>query len=83
MFSLLFMVFFPYRECSFAYNFFAFRKPTKLIVNVRKQIHLRDLGAAQLATSLAGTLPGLTPLSLMRVGGEVLQVSRFILSCVV
>ena len=41
----------------------------------RQKQHLQDLSAGQLATTLCGVWPGLTPISLNRVGGDVLQVA--------
>ena len=49
------------------------RKPKRLQVRTRTQLHLKDLDAAQLATCTARVVPLLTPLKLMKLRGEALQ----------
>ncbi|OLP85907.1 hypothetical protein AK812_SmicGene33060, partial [Symbiodinium microadriaticum] len=51
------------------------RKP-KLLQVKRAQLHLRDLSAAQLAAVISGLMPRLTPLQLLKIGGEILQVRQ-------
>ena len=55
------------------------RKP-KLLQVKRAQLHLRDLSAAQLAAVISGLMPRLTPLQLLKIGGEILQAIIHFLS---
>ena len=46
----------------------------------KTQLHLKDLTASQLGTVLAGFTPELTPLKLLKLGGEVLRVTLPLIS---
>ncbi|CAE7628547.1 unnamed protein product [Symbiodinium necroappetens] len=51
-------------------------KKPKLLQVKRAQLHLRDLSAAQLAAVISGLMPRLTPLQLLKIGGEILQARQ-------
>ena len=41
----------------------------------KTHIHLKDFTSAQVATILSGLLPEITPLRLLKIGGEVVQAT--------
>ncbi|CAE7206309.1 unnamed protein product, partial [Symbiodinium sp. CCMP2456] len=55
-------------------------KPKDLTINSRTHCHMRDLGAPQLATALVGLMPAMTCNSLLKLGGDVLQVRKSLTS---
>ncbi|CAE7206687.1 unnamed protein product [Symbiodinium sp. CCMP2592] len=56
----------------------AFGLKPKLLQVKRAQLHLSDLSGPQLATVLSGVVPELTPLRLLKLGGEIVQVRKSI-----